>query len=133
MDLMAGRMSVVFSTAPSVLPHVKSGKLRALATTGAARSAVAPDIPTVAEAGVPGYEATSWYGIIGPAGMSKAVVNRLHGAIVQAIADADVRQRLVAQAIDPVGNTPEQFAAYVKSEIVKWAKVLKIAGVKPEQ
>ena len=133
MDLMAGRMSVVFSTAPSVLPHVKSGKLRALATTGAARSAVAPDIPTVAEAGVPGYEATSWYGIIGPAGMAKAVVSRLHGAVVQSIADADVRQRLVAQAIDPVGNTPEQFAAYVKSEIVKWAKVLKIAGVKPEQ
>ena len=78
-------------------------------------------------------EATSWYGIIGPAGMPKAVVSGLHGAIVQAIADPEVRQRLVAQAIDPVGNTPEQFAAYVKSEIVKWAKVLRIAGVKPEQ
>ena len=131
-DLMAGRMAVVFSTAPSVLPHVKSGKLRALATTGGKRSAVAPDLATAGESGLPGYEASSWYGIIGPAGMPKPVVVRLHGAIVKSIADPDVKQRLIAQAIDPVGNTPEEFAAYVRSEIVKWAKVLQMAGVKPE-
>lgn len=132
-DLIAGRMAVVFSTAPSVLPLVKSGRLRALATTGAKRSAVAPDLPTVAESGVIGYEASSWYGIIGPAGMPKPVVTRLHATIVKAIAEPDVKQRLIAQAIDPVGNTPEEFAAYLKSEIVKWAKVLQMAGVKPEQ
>lgn len=132
-DLIAGRMAVVFSTSASVLPHVKSGRLRALATTGARRSAVSPDLPTVAESGLPGYEASSWYGIIGPAGMPRPVVTRLHGTIVKAIADPDIRQRLIAQGIDPVGNTPEAFAAYVRSEIVKWAKVLQIAGVKPGQ
>lgn len=132
-DLMAGRMSVVFSTSPSVLPHIKSGRLRALATTGGRRSAVAPDLPTVTESGVSGYEATSWYGIIAPAGTPKSVVTRLHGAIVQAIAEPDIRQRLLAQGIDPVGSTPEEFAAYVKAEIGKWAKVLQTAGVKPEQ
>lgn len=131
MDLMAGRMTVAFSTAPSVLPHVKSGKLRGLATTGTTRSAVAPDLPTVGEF-VTGYEATSWYGIVGPAGIPKTIVTRLHGAIVEAIGEPDVKQRLVAQAIDPVGNAPEAFGAYLKAEIVKWAKVLKIAGIKPE-
>jgi len=132
-DLIAGRLSAVFSTSASVLPHVKAGKLRALATTGAERSAVAPDLPTVRESGVTGYEASSWYGIIGPAGIPKSVVTRLHGAMVKAIATPDVKQRLLAQGIDPVGNTPEEFAAHVKSEIVKWRKVLEIAGVKPVQ
>ena len=133
MDLIAGRMSVVFSTSASVLPHVKSGKLRALATTGAKRSAVSPDLPTVAESGLPGYESTSWYGIIGPAGTPKPVVTRLHATIVKGVADADVRQRLLAQGLDPVGNSPDEFDAYVKAEIRKWAKVLQVAGVKPEQ
>ena len=130
-DLIAGRMSVVFSTSASVMPHIKSGKLRALATTGAKRSAVAPDLPTAAES-LRGYESTTWYGIIGPAGMPKNVVTRLNGAIVKAVAEPDVRQRLLAQGIDPESNTPEAFAAYFRSEIARCAKVLKIAGVKPE-
>ena len=88
-------------------------------------------MPTVGEF-VTGYEATSWYGIVGPAGIPKTIVTRLHGAIVEAIGEPDVKQRLVAQAIDPVGNAPEAFGAYLKAETVKWAKVLKIAGVKPE-
>jgi tripartite-type tricarboxylate transporter receptor subunit TctC len=131
-DLIAGRHAVVFSTSASVLPHVRSGKLRGLATTGSKRSAVVPELPTVAESGVKGYEATSWYGVIVAAGTPRAIVARLHEAIVKALGQVEVKERLLAQAIDPVGNTPEEFSAYIRSEIVKWAKVLQTAGVKPE-
>lgn len=131
-DLIAGRLSVVFSTPASVLPHIKGGRLRALATTGSRRSSLAPDLPTVAESGVPGYEAASWYGIVGPAGIARPVVLRLHASITRALGDRDVRRAIISQGIDPVGNTPEEFAAYVSAEISKWAKVLTSAGVKPE-
>ncbi len=131
-DLIAGRLSVVFSTPASVLPHIKGGRLRALATTGSRRSAIAPDLPTVAESGVPGYEAASWYGIVGPAGIPRPVVLRLHASIARALGEGDVRRAIIGQGIDPVGNTPDEFAAYVTTEIAKWAKVLKSAGVKPE-
>jgi len=131
-DLIAGRLSVVFSTPASVLPHIKGGRLRALATTGSRRSTLAPDLPTVAESGVPGYEAASWYGIVGPAGIARPVVLRLHASITRALGDRDVRRAIISQGIDPVGNTPEEFAAYVSAEISKWAKVLTSAGVKPE-
>lgn len=131
-DLIAGRLSVVFSTALSVLPSVKAGRLRAIAVTSSARSAVMPELPTVAESGLPGYEATTWYGVIAPAGVPRPIAARLNTEIVQALASPEVRDRLIFQGIDPVGNTPEQFAAYIRSEIVKWAKVIKATGVKPE-
>jgi tripartite-type tricarboxylate transporter receptor subunit TctC len=131
-DLIAGRLELVFGTSPSVMPHVRSGRLRALATTGAKRSLVVPDAPTVAEAGVPGYEATTWYGVLVPGATPRAIVTRLNQAIVATLAGPEVRERLVAQGVDPVGNAPEEFAAYLRSEIVKWANVIKAAGVKPE-
>ena len=131
-DLIAGRLAVVFSTAPSVLPSIRSGRLRALAVTGSKRSLVMPELPTVAESGLPGYEATSWYGVLTTAGTPRPVVSRLHAAIVGALALPQVRERFLAQAVDPVGNAPEEFAAYIKTEIVKWAKVIKTAGVKAE-
>lgn len=131
-DLSAGRLSVAFSTALSVVPFVNGGRLRAIAVTSAKRSSFMPDLPTVAESGLPGYEAGSWYGVVAPAGTPRPVVMRLHAEIVKVLALADVRDRLVSQGIDPVGNTPEQFAAYIQSEIVKWAKIIKSTGVTAE-
>jgi tripartite-type tricarboxylate transporter receptor subunit TctC len=131
-DLIAGRHAAVFSTAGSVMPHVQTGRLRALATTGGKRSPSAPQLATVAESGVPGYEATTWYGVIGPARLSRDVVARLNTAIAKVVTQPEVRDRLVAQSIDPVGNSAEEFGRYIQSEIGKWAKIVRIAGVKPE-
>ncbi len=132
LDLMAGRLHVVFSTAPSAIPHIKTGRLRGLAVTTAARSIVVPQLPTVAEAGIPGYEAGSWYGIIAPAGVPRAVIARLNREITGALATPEFREQLMAAGADPAANTPEQFAAYLKAEIVKWAKVIKLSGAKAE-
>ncbi len=131
-DLIAGRHAAVFSTAGSVMPHVQSGRLRALATTGGKRSPSAPQLATVAESGVPGYEAATWYGVIAPARTPRTVVVRLSEAIAKVLAQPEARDRLIAQSIDPVGNSPDEFGAYIKSEIGKWAKIIRIAGVKPE-
>ncbi len=132
LDLMAGRLQVVFSTAPSAIPHIKTGRLRGLAVTTAARSGLVPQLPTVAEAGIPGYEAGSWYGVIAPAGTPRAVVARLNQEITAVLATPDFREQLMAAGADPSPNTPEQFAAYLKSEIAKWAKVIKLSGAKAE-
>jgi tripartite-type tricarboxylate transporter receptor subunit TctC len=131
-DLAAGRLAVAFSTALSVMPFVKSGRLRAIAVTSSARSSFAPELPTVAEAGLAGYEASTWYGILAPAGTPRAVVTRLNAEVVRALTLPEVRERLVAQGIDAVGDTPQQFAAYIRSEIDKWAKVIKATGVTAE-
>jgi tripartite-type tricarboxylate transporter receptor subunit TctC len=131
-DLIAGRLQTVFGTALSVLPYTRSGRLRALAVTGSQRSPQLPELPTVAESGVPGYEASSWYGVMAPAGTPRAVVTRLHADIVAALTLGDVRERLGAQALDAVGDTPAQFTAYLKTEIVKWAAIIKAAGIQPE-
>ncbi|HEV7821690.1 MAG TPA: tripartite tricarboxylate transporter substrate binding protein, partial [Burkholderiales bacterium] len=128
-DLSAGRLAVAFSTALSVVPFVKGGRLRAIAVTSNARSAFMPDLPTVAESGLPGYEAGSWYGVVAPARTPQPIVARLHAEIIKVLALPDVRERLVSQGIDPVGNTPDQFAAYIRAEIVKWAKIIKSTGV----
>ena len=131
-DLIAGRLAVVFSTSGSVIPHIKSGKLRALGVTSAQRSAVMPELVTVAEAGVPGYEASSWYGIVAPSKTPTAIVTRLHQSISHALAIPEVHARLTSQAIDPAASTPSQFATYIQAEIIKWAGVLKAAGVSPQ-
>lgn len=131
-DLIAGRLSVAFGTSLSVLPHVKSGRLRAIAVTTSRRSAVMPGLPTVAESGLPGYEASTWYGVLAPGRTPRRVVARLQAEIVKALDAPEVKERLGAQGLDPVGNTPEQFAAYVQSEIVKWAKVIRASGARAE-
>ena len=131
-DLVAGRLALMFGTSPTTLPHVRSGRLRAIAVTGRVRSAVMPELPTVAESGLPGYEAGSWYGMLAPAHTPKAVLAKLSAENATALSSPEVRENLKAQGVDPVGNTPEQFAVYIKQEIVKWAKVMQAANIKAE-
>jgi len=131
-DVIGGQVSLIFPTMPSAMPFIKSGKLRPIAVTSAKRSPAAPDIPTIAESGLPGYEATSWYGILAPARTPPQIVARLHEVLVSVIGAPDMQDKLAAQGLDPVGNTPQQFAAVIKSEIAKWAKVVKASGAKPE-
>ena len=131
-DLLSGRVSLSFPTIPSALPHVRSGRLNALAVTSARRSHAVPEIPTIAESGVPGYEASSWYGVLAPAGTPRAIIERLHKEIVGVLGEATVREKLVARGLDPVGTAPRDFAATIQSEIAKWAKVVRASGARPE-
>jgi tripartite-type tricarboxylate transporter receptor subunit TctC len=111
---------------------VKSGRLRGLATTGAKRSTSLPDLPTVAEAGVPGYEAVQWYGLFAPAKTPKEIVSKLHEAMTGVLQTAAIRERLTAEGADPVGNTPEEFGRFLKNETDKWGKVVRAAGIQPQ-
>lgn len=131
-DVVGGQIQLMFSGMSSVMPHVKAGRLRPLAVTGAKRSPAVPDVPTIAESGFPGFSATAWYGVLAPAKTPKAVVNRLHDEIVHALALPDVKQRLESVGFELVGGTPDQFAAYIKTELKKWDKVVKASGAKPE-
>jgi tripartite-type tricarboxylate transporter receptor subunit TctC len=132
-DLMSGQVTMTFGTSLSVVPHVRAGRLRALATTGAQRSPALPDLPTVAEAGVPGYEASLWYGFAGPARLPPEILNRLHSAIVAVLQRPDVRERLASQGVDPRHNTPEEFAKLLAADVKRWATVIQRAGVRTEQ
>lgn len=129
-DVLAGRVPVMLSGMSAVTPHVKSGKLRALAVTGAHRSSAVPEVPTIAESGFPGFETSTWYGILAPARTPRPIVMRLHDEIVRALQEPDVRKWL--NDFELVGSTPEAWGAYIKSEIKKWAKVVKASGAKPE-
>jgi tripartite-type tricarboxylate transporter receptor subunit TctC len=131
-DLLSGQMQLMFSSAVAMLPHVKSGRLRALAMTGAKRSPSIPDIPTVAESGVRDYEAGSWYGIVAPAGTARPIIDLLNREIVAAIKSPDIFDRLTLEAVTPVGNTPEEFAAYIRVEHARIAKVVKASSAKFE-
>lgn len=130
--LLSGEVSLYFGNVPTVIRQARAGKLRAIATTGPRRSAAAPDIPTVAEAGVPGYEVTTFYGMSAPAKTPRAILDRLHAETVRALKSADVREKLLGLGAEPVGNTPEEYAAFMQNEIAKWAKVIKAAGIKAE-
>lgn len=130
--LMGGEVSVAFSSLVAATPHFKSGKLRGLAVTPARRSPSAPDIPTVNEAGVKGYEAGSWYGIMAPNGTPKDVITRLHGEFSKQLNLQDIKDRLSAAGVDPIGTTPEEFGVYIRSEIEKWGKVVKASGARPD-
>ena len=131
-DLIAGHVQVSFPTIGGGLPHAQAGRLRALATTGAKRPLAAPDLPTMMEAGVPGYEATNWFGTAVPARTPPAVVSKLSQGIGRVLLLPDVRERLLSQGMEPVSNTPEEFSTYVRSEMTKWAKVVKASGAKAE-
>jgi tripartite-type tricarboxylate transporter receptor subunit TctC len=131
-DLLGGHVQVMYSGFSSTMPHIKSGKLRALAVTGAKRSDALPEVPTIAEQGYPGVEATAWYGVLAPARTPRPVVTRLHGEIVKALRMPDVKERLGTLGFELVGGTPEAFGAYIRSEIKKWEKVVKASGAKPE-
>ena len=131
-DLIAGHIPVMFVSNITALPQVKAGKVKALAVTGAQRIALAPDIPTVAESGLAGYEAYGWYGIAAPAHTPAAVIERLHNEVAKIARDPKMKARLAGQGLELVGNTPAEFDAFIRAEIAKWAAVLKAAGIKPE-
>src|SRR5512134_3125871 len=131
-DLIGGQIQVVFADVGLVTGHIKGGKLKGLAVSGGGRSSAVPELPTVAEAGVPGYSAGTWYGILAPAGTPPAVVSRLSDEVRKALASPSIRANLVAQGVEPAGNTPEAFTAFMREEHAKWGKVIREAGIKPE-
>ncbi|HEY8251235.1 MAG TPA: tripartite tricarboxylate transporter substrate binding protein [Burkholderiales bacterium] len=128
-DLMSGRVSMMFENAPGAVSHIKAGKLRALAQTGLKRSSALPEVPTVAESGVPGYESLSWSGIAVPAGTPRAVIDRLNKDLNSILAMADMRQKLAEQGADTIGGPPEAFAAHIRAEREKWSRVIKTANI----
>jgi tripartite-type tricarboxylate transporter receptor subunit TctC len=130
--LLAGEISLYFGNVPTVIQQVRAGKLRPVAVTGLKRSPTVPEIPTVAESGVAGYEVTTFYGISAPAKTPRPIIDRLYAEIVRALKSPDLRDRLQGLGADPVGNTPEQYTAFMQNEIAKWAKVIKAAGIKGE-
>ena len=129
-DVLAGRVPVMSSTMPPALPHIKTGKVRVLAVTSLKRSPALPDVPTVAESGVPGYEAISWQALVGPGAMPKPIVSRINAEFVKVLKQPDIVAKLNEQGYETVASTPEWFAAYTRSEIAKWTKVIKAAGIK---
>ena len=131
-DVIAGHVPVMTPSILTGLPHARAGRLRALGVTSARRAGGAPDIPTIAEAGVPGYEAVQWFGILAPAGTPRSVVERVHREAVRVLQHAETRQRLIADGADPVASSPEEFAAFLRAETAKWAKVVKAIGIQPE-
>jgi tripartite-type tricarboxylate transporter receptor subunit TctC len=131
-DLISGQVQLFFLGVASAQPHIRSGKLRAIAVSGAKRSPALPQVPTVSESAVKGFEVTGWYGVFVPAGTPQEIVARLHKEIVRALALPDVRERLAGEGAELAGNSPREFDAFVRSEIVKWAKVVKLSGAKPE-
>jgi len=127
-SVLAGETIFMFDNIVTTLPLARSGKLRALAVTTQKRSRTAPDIPTIAESGVPGYDANAWFGVFAPAGTPVTVINRLHSEIARIVNLPDIRDRFLALGAEPVGSTPEQFSAFYRKEVAKWAKVVKDSG-----
>jgi tripartite-type tricarboxylate transporter receptor subunit TctC len=131
-EFFSGTFMLYFGNVPSVIQHARSGKLRGIAVTGLKRSTAAPDMPTVAESGVPGFEVTTWYGFALPAKTPRAILDYYHTELVRAINNPDIRAKLINQGADPVGNTPEQATSHVEREIAKWSKVIRAAGIKAQ-
>ena len=128
-DLIGGQVQMMVSTFASALPHVKSGRLRTLGVTSARRSPAAPDVPTLIEAGVAGYDYSTWYGVFAPAGTPRAIIDKLNRTLHQTLALVDLKHKLEAQGVDPLAGTPAELGAYLKSETTKWAKVVRAAGI----
>ena len=131
-DVISGQVTMTFPSIISGAPHVKSGKLRALAVTGGHRSPALPELPTMTEAGIRGYESSTWYGVLAPKATPRAVIMKLHNEIVAIITLPQVKNHLLVEGAEPVGNTPEQFGAFIKSEIDKWGKVIRAAGLRSD-
>jgi tripartite-type tricarboxylate transporter receptor subunit TctC len=131
-DLLSGQLQATFAIVPAVLPNVTAGKLKAIAVTSERRSELAPYVPTVAEQGFPSFDATVWIGLLAPAATPKDVLDKLAGQTQKAMADPEVRKRLVAQGFEVVGGTPEQFARFIRSEAEKWGAIVKKTGAKVE-
>ena len=129
-DVLAGNVHLVFIGIPAAAPHIKAGKLRALALVAPQRSSALPDVPTVAEAGLRDFEVTTWYGVLAPAGTPKNVVTRLNTELVKIMHSAELKDKLAATGTEPLTSTPEEFAAYIQREIAKWGEVIRKAGVK---
>jgi tripartite-type tricarboxylate transporter receptor subunit TctC len=132
MDAIAGHVQMTIGSIPVVIENVRAGRLRMIAVCGETRSPSVPDVPTMQEAGVAGFVVSSGFSWIGPAGMPRPVVEKLNGALVKALNDPAIRKELIERGADPIGNTPEQHAAFIKSEIEKWQRVAKQAGISPE-
>jgi tripartite-type tricarboxylate transporter receptor subunit TctC len=133
LDVMAGHVSLMMANVISALPPVRNGRIHALGVTGLQRATVAPDIPTIAEAGVPGYEVVQWYGVLAPAATPRDIIAKLHAGTVRAVQDPLVRQRIVSDGGEPVGNTPEDFAAIIRADFRKWGDVIRKAGIRVDQ
>jgi tripartite-type tricarboxylate transporter receptor subunit TctC len=131
-DVLAGRVTMMFAPSTVALPPVRAGKLRALAVTSLKRSPALPDVPTVAESGFPGFEATIWGGLVAPAGTAASVIQRLHAEAVSALKAPDVQSRLAEAGLEPIGSTPAEFAAVIRAEIPKWAKLIAESGIRPD-
>jgi tripartite-type tricarboxylate transporter receptor subunit TctC len=131
-DLLAGHVNMMFAPAQTVMPYVQAGRLRALAVTGAKRSETLPNLPTVAESGLPGYEAVGWFGLLAPAGTPKAVVAKTSADVNHVLALREVRERILALGSEVSGNTPEEFARFIREDQAKWAKLMREQGIKTE-
>jgi tripartite-type tricarboxylate transporter receptor subunit TctC len=129
-DLIGGQLDFMLDSLLTSTPLVKAGKLRALAQTGMRRSVVWPDLPTVAETVLPGYEVSTWFGLVAPAATPRGIIVKLNGAIVKALGNAEIRERLLMQGLEPVGNSPEEFGKLIRDELPKWAKIVKVSGAK---
>jgi tripartite-type tricarboxylate transporter receptor subunit TctC len=129
-DVLGGHTSVMMANLLSALPQAKAGRLRAFGVSSAKRTTVAPDIPTISEAGVPGYEVVQWFGVFAPGGTPGEIIAKVHTAVVRALQDASVRERFVSDGAEPIGSTPEQFAAVIRADLNKWGKVIRAAGIK---
>lgn len=130
--VIGGEVDLMLPDLAIALPHTRDRRLRALATTSAKRSAVLPEVPTMSEAGVPGYTIVNWRGLLGPSGTPRDVVMRLNGEVVKILNLPDVKQTLAREAYDPMGDTPEEFGALIKSEVARYAKLIRAAGIRPE-
>ena len=131
-DLLSGQAKIMFGGMIGTITHVRSGRLRAIAISSSARSAAMPEVPTVAESGYPDYEATTWYGMLGPAAIPRAIVTALNTRVVNALKDQKMQARIAAQGAETAAGTPEEFATYIRTEQVKWAKVVRESGARPE-
>lgn len=131
-DVMAGRVNAMFCNLPLCLPHIRAGKLHALGVTSSTRTPLLPDVPTIAEAGVPGYNVIGWFGLFVPTGVPQPIVERLNHEVVQILHDPKVKELLLAQGAEPIGNSPEDFAAFVQNEHDRWAEIIREAGISPQ-